>query len=86
MLSFWMQDPTLATESWDRFLPKFKAKNAKSKKPNAAQLAKQKAKKITPFPPANHQMPSKVRPACCLFVLTHHQHSVPNNASVYHYL
>lgn len=51
------KDPALATESWDRFLPKFKSKNVKKKAPKA------KAKKeYTPFPPANHQMPSKVRP------------------------
>ena len=52
------KDPTLAEESWDRFLPKFKSKNVKKKAPKA------KAKKeYTPFPPANHQMPSNVR--CC---------------------
>jgi len=56
------KDPTLATENWDRFLPKFKAKNVKRKKPaapegGAAPVAK---KPYTPFPPANHQMPSKV--------------------------
>lgn len=50
------KDPTLATESWDRFLPKFKSKNVKKKAPKAT-----KKKEYTPFPPANHQMPSTVR-------------------------
>ncbi|KAL9230863.1 hypothetical protein vseg_006158 [Gypsophila vaccaria] len=46
-------DPTLANESWDRFLPSFKKKNVQQKK------AKGKEKKpYTPFPPP--PQPSKV--------------------------
>lgn len=48
------KDPKLATESWDRFLPKFKKQNVKSKKPKEAI----KKKEYTPFPPP--QQPSKV--------------------------
>ena len=49
-----MKDPTLATESWDRFLPQFKKSNVPRKKP-----AKKNVKKeYTPFPPP--QMESKV--------------------------
>jgi len=48
------QNPELAEESWDRFLPKFKKKNVKRSKP-----AKEvKKKTYTPFPPP--QQPSKV--------------------------
>ncbi|KAJ7954528.1 KRR1 small subunit processome component [Quillaja saponaria] len=47
------KDPTLASENWDRFLPKFKKKNVKQKK------VKSKEKKpYTPFPPP--QPPSKI--------------------------
>ena len=53
------QDPVLAKESWDRFLPKFKHKNVKRKKTKPEE---QKPKKeYTPFPPANHQPKRKVR-------------------------
>ncbi|XP_022148021.1 KRR1 small subunit processome component [Momordica charantia] len=46
-------DPALANENWDRFLPKFKRKTVKQKK------AKSKEKKpYTPFPPP--QQPSKI--------------------------
>ncbi|KAH9618569.1 hypothetical protein KSS87_014557 [Heliosperma pusillum] len=46
-------DPTLANENWDRFLPKFKKKNVQKKK------AKGKEKKpYTPFPPP--PQPSKI--------------------------
>ena len=48
------KDPKLANEPWDRFLPKFKKQNVKSKKP-----AEPPKKKIyTPFPPP--QQPSKL--------------------------
>ena len=48
------KDPKLAHESWDRFLPKFKKSNQKSKKP-----APEPTKKVyTPFPPA--PQPSKL--------------------------
>lgn len=51
------QDPKLANENWDRFLPKFKKRNVKRRAPAAAV----EKKEYTPFPPENHQMPSKVR-------------------------
>lgn len=42
------KDPRLKNESWDRFLPKFKAKNvSKRKKPKVIN----KKKDYTPFPP-----------------------------------
>ncbi|PWN54209.1 putative KRR1-required for 40S ribosome biogenesis [Violaceomyces palustris] len=67
------KDPKLAEESWDRFLPKFKKRNVKSKKPASAvagpsgsnaivqgdsRQEKPKKKVYTPFPPA--QQPSKI--------------------------
>jgi ribosomal RNA assembly protein len=54
------KDPALVHENWDRFLPKFKHKNVPRRKPSAEALAKAAEKAYTPFPPANHQMPSKV--------------------------
>ena len=48
-------DPALATENWERFLPKFKKRNVKRKKPKNK---KNRDKIDTPFPPA--PMPSKV--------------------------
>jgi len=54
------KDPALAGENWDRFLPKFKHKNVARKKPSGEEAAKAEKKVYTPFPPANHQMPSKV--------------------------
>ena len=48
------KDPKLANESWDRFLPKFKKQNVKTKKPKEAP----KKKVYTPFPPP--QQPSKL--------------------------
>lgn len=47
------KDPNLATENWDRFLPKFQKKNVKRKK---AVIVKKPD--YTPFPPP--QQPSKV--------------------------
>ncbi|KAL3130651.1 Ribosomal RNA assembly protein mis3 [Trebouxia sp. C0009 RCD-2024] len=47
------KDPNLATENWDRFLPKFQKKNVKRKK---APIVKKP--EYTPFPPP--QQPSKV--------------------------
>jgi len=50
------KDEQLKNENWDRFLPKFKKKNVKSKKPQAD--APKYKKEYTPFPPP--QQPSKV--------------------------
>ncbi|KAG2591194.1 hypothetical protein PVAP13_5NG440800 [Panicum virgatum] len=47
------KNPALATENWDRFLPKFKKKNVKQKKPQTKEK-----KPYTPFPPP--QQPSKI--------------------------
>ena len=48
------KDPALAEESWERFLPKFRKRNARKKGP-----AKDAKKKVyTPFPPP--QAPSKI--------------------------
>ncbi|KAI8326309.1 eukaryotic type KH-domain (KH-domain type I) [Martensiomyces pterosporus] len=47
------KDPKLANESWDRFLPRFKKRNVKQKKPKAG---KKKSKEL--FPPA--PTPSKI--------------------------
>ncbi|KAJ7542207.1 hypothetical protein O6H91_10G094400 [Diphasiastrum complanatum] len=46
------KDPELATQNWERFLPKFKKKNVKQKK------TKKEKKSYTPFPPP--QQPSKI--------------------------
>jgi ribosomal RNA assembly protein len=51
------KDEKLKNESWDRFLPKFKKKNVKTKKPKATPAKKDKAS-YTPFPPP--QQPSKI--------------------------
>jgi ribosomal RNA assembly protein len=48
------KDPELANQSWDRFLPKFKKKNVKRKKPSKIG----KGKKDQVFPPA--PVPSKI--------------------------
>ena len=59
------KDPALASENWERFLPKFKHKNVQRRKPTAEAVAKAAEKgAYTPFPPVNHQMPSKVRASC----------------------
>ncbi|CAN8298753.1 unnamed protein product [Cochlearia groenlandica] len=47
------KDPALANEKWDRFLPQFKKKNVKQKKPKSKEK-----KPYTPFPPP--QPPSKI--------------------------
>ncbi len=47
------KDPNLATENWERFLPKFQKKNVERKKPVIV-----KKPEYTPFPPP--QQPSKV--------------------------
>nr|GMD24198.1 KRR1 small subunit processome component [Ipomoea batatas] len=47
------KDPSLANENWDRFLPQFKKKNVKQKKPKSKEK-----KPYTPFPPP--QPPSKI--------------------------
>lgn len=52
------KDPALKEENWERFLPKFKKKNVKRKKPVIT-----KKKDYTPFPPP--QQPRKVRPSLC---------------------
>ena len=48
------KDPALKEENWERFLPKFKKKNVKRKKP----VIQKKKKDYTPFPPP--QNPRKV--------------------------
>uniref|UniRef100_A0A6B2L8E2 KRR1 small subunit processome component n=1 Tax=Arcella intermedia TaxID=1963864 RepID=A0A6B2L8E2_9EUKA len=48
------KDPTMASENWERFLPKFKKKNVATKKPK---VVKEK-KKYSPFPP--EQLPRKI--------------------------
>ncbi|PWA84985.1 KRR1 small subunit processome component [Artemisia annua] len=47
-------NPELANENWDRFLPKFKKKNVQQKKP----FKTKEKKEYTPFPPP--QPPSKI--------------------------
>jgi ribosomal RNA assembly protein len=51
------KDPAMASESWDRFLPKFKAKNVKRRKPHKVRDTK-KTDGDSPFPPL--PTPSKV--------------------------
>ncbi|GAK64743.1 90S preribosome/SSU processome component KRR1 [Moesziomyces antarcticus] len=54
------KDPKLAEENWERFLPKFKKRNVKPKKPTEGEQKKDKIKPktYTPFPPP--QQPSKI--------------------------
>ncbi|KAJ3068840.1 Ribosomal RNA assembly protein mis3 [Podochytrium sp. JEL0797] len=52
------KDEKLKNENWDRFLPSFKKRNAKSTKKQQPDLKKKKAKSNTPFPPP--QQPRKV--------------------------
>jgi ribosomal RNA assembly protein len=52
-------DPMLKNENWERFLPHFKKKNVQRKKRKGKSRAERDAE-YTPFPPANHVMPSKV--------------------------
>lgn len=57
------KDPKLKDEPWDRFLPKFKTKNARRKRVPAKDAAKSEdkaARGYTPFPPADHIKPSKM--------------------------
>lgn len=55
------KDPTLKDENWDRFLPKFKSKKMeKKKKSSTEKSSKNEKKEYTPFPPENHQLPSKI--------------------------
>lgn len=49
------KDEQLRNENWDRFLPTFKKRNVKNKKPKAKT---EKRKEYTPFPPP--QAPSKI--------------------------
>ncbi|KAI9312541.1 ribosomal RNA assembly protein mis3 [Obelidium mucronatum] len=51
------KDEKLKNENWDRFLPSFKKRNAKSNK-KPVENKKKKTKNVTPFPPA--QTPRKV--------------------------
>lgn len=53
------KDPAMADENWDRFLPKFKKKNVKRKKPAVIR----KKQDYTPFPPP--QQPSKIDLQVC---------------------
>lgn len=49
-----MKDPALKDESWDRFLPQFKKRNAQRRKP----MVTREKKSYTPFPPP--QQPRKI--------------------------
>ncbi|KAF7531643.1 hypothetical protein G7054_g8670 [Neopestalotiopsis clavispora] len=49
-----MKDPTLANESWDRFLPNYKARNL-SKRHVPHNVTDKTKKNYTPFPPAQEK-------------------------------
>ena len=51
------KDPSLATESWDRFLPKFKKRNVKPTLKKSKKIGPKK-KEYTPFP--NPQQPRQI--------------------------
>lgn len=59
------KDPALKEENWERFLPKFKKKNVKRKKP----VIQSKKKDYTPFPPP--QQPRKVHHTLAASQLKH---------------
>lgn len=50
-------DPRLANENWERFLPNFKKRNVQSRRPSAEEKEKARQKSASPFPPA--QTPRK---------------------------
>ena len=53
------KDPELKDESWERFLPKFKAKTlSKRKQPHK----KKTKKKYTPFPPPQPESKASIDP------------------------
>lgn len=58
-----MKDPALKNESWDRFLPKFKKRNVKTKKP----VIKTKAP-YTPFPPPQNESQVKDGPTTVHYI------------------
>lgn len=49
-----MKDPELATESWDRFLPNYKARTL-NKRRTPYKVTDKTKKTYTPFPPAQEQ-------------------------------
>lgn len=51
------EDPKLANESWDRFLPTYKKRNVQSRRPTSDEKEKARRKSDSPFPPA--QTPRK---------------------------